>query len=120
MAESIELMVEVEHFGLNAIRPSTPALDSERVVNARWEELSDVKREAALHLVREVLTDLVGRLDEWVPATFVAESHNRLDLTISIDLDDIDRAVVLRSLEVDQEVAQAMKRLREMGADLSE
>lgn len=118
MGERIELSVVVESFEPGEQRPVTPALDSELPVLPRWEQFADEQREAVLYLVGEVITNLADRMGEWVPRSFVADSNNRLDFTVSIDLADIENAVVLRAIEADQEMVQAMRRLSEMGADL--
>jgi DNA recombination-dependent growth factor C len=115
MGESIELKVSVDSYGADDDHPSY-AVD---VDNSGWDDHDNQQREAALFLVAETLTNLLDRLDDWVPRSFVAASKNRLDITISLDLIDIDNAVVLKANEADSELARALRRLHEMEIDLN-
>lgn len=120
MGQHVELTVLIDSFVPGDERPATVPLDTPHPVNPMWDDLSDEERLAVLCIVRDGLLDLAGRPGEWVPSSFRAESDNRLDITITFDLDDIDAYVVGQQLEAAKEVEKMKERLLKMKASFDD
>lgn len=114
MAERVELKVVIDSFD-GTDRP--PEVEAE---TSSWGDLSEGQREAALYLVREGLSDLVARVDDWLPRTLVAESGNRLDVTLSFDLVDIDNTVAVLATSADRERRMAIEQVLALGRELDD
>lgn len=75
-----------------------------------WRDYNDYERAVVLAAVRETMLRLL-KSPHWIPASLKASAPDRLDVTFSVDLSDMERALERLGYQRDQDLQDGLKEL---------
>lgn len=107
MDKTCKIVISSRHVAIGEEwRSREEMASSERKSRKMWDDFSDEKRVAILIVIRDSMERLIEDPHVWVPTSMEAKSGNRLDIFITLNIEEVDEEVLRRRVATERAIAE--------------